>query len=70
MKLGLGKNGKEKYKCKACGKEYTCAIKLGTSHLAHHIPRCNMVPQIQDVGGMLIDYEGKLRESKIDFNMN
>ena len=70
MKLGLGKDGKEKCKCKACGKEYTCASKSGTSHLARHIPRCHMVPQFQDVGGMLIDYEGKLRKRKFDSNMN
>ena len=70
VKLGLGKDGKEKCKCKACGKEYTCASKSGTSHLARHIPRCHMVPQFQDVGGMLIDYEGKLRKRKFDSNMN
>ena len=70
VKLGLGKDGKEKCKCKACGKEYTCASKSGTSHLARHIPRCHMVPQFQDVGGMLIDYEGKLRKGKFDSNMN
>ena len=38
VKIGVGKDDKEKYKCKACGKEYTCASKLGTSHLARHIP--------------------------------
>ena len=70
VKLGLGKDDKEKCKCKACGKEYTCASKSGTSHLARHIPRCHMVPQFQDVGGMLIDYEGKLRKRKFDSNMN
>ena len=70
VKLGVGKDGKEKCKCKDYEKEYTCASKSRTSHLARHIRRCHMVPQFQDVGGMFIDYEGKLRKRKFDSNMN
>ena len=70
VKIGVGNDGKEKCKCKACGKEYTCASKSGTSHLARHIPRCHMVPQFHDVGGMLIDHEGKLRRRKFDSKIN
>ena len=69
MKIGVGNDDKEKCKCKACGKEYTCASKPGTPHLTHHIPRCHMTPQFHDVGGMLIDYEGNLRR-KFDSKMN
>ena len=70
MKIRVGNDSKENFKCKACGKVYTCASKSGTSHLAHHIPRCHMTPQFHDVRGMLIDYEGKLRRIKFDFEMN
>ena len=70
MKIGVGKDGKEKCKCKTCEKEYTCASKSGTSHLARHIPRCHMVPQFHDIGRMLIDYERKLRKRKFDSKMN
>ena len=70
MKIGVGKDGKEKCKCKACGKEYTCASESRTSHLARHIPKCHMVPEFHDIGGMLIDYEGKLRKRKFDSKIN
>ena len=70
VKIGVGKDGKEKCKCKACGKEYTCASKSGTSRLARHIPKCHMVPKFHDVGEMLIDYEGKLRKRKFDSKIN
>ena len=70
MKIGVGKDGKEKCKCKACGKECTCSSKSGTSHLAHRIPRYHMVPQFHDTKWMLIDYEGKLRKRKFDSKMN
>ena len=70
MNIGVGNDGKEKCKCKACGKEYTCASKSRTSHLAFHISICHMVPQFHDVGGMLIDYEEKLRSRKFYYRMN
>ena len=70
VKIGTDKDVKEKCKCKACGKEYTCASKLGTSHLSHHIPRCHKIPRFHDVGDMLIDSEGKLKKRKFDPKMN
>ena len=70
VKIGVGKDGKEKCKCKACGKEYTYASKSGTSHLARHIPKCHIVPKFHDIGGMLIDYEGKSRKRKFDSKIN
>ena len=70
MKIGVGNDGKEEYKCKDCGKDYTCSSKSRTSHLECHIPRCHMAPQFHDVGGMLIDYDGKLRRRKFDSKMN
>ena len=70
VKIGVGKDGKEKCKCKACGKEYTCVSKSKTFHLARHIPKCHMVPKFHDVGGLLIDYEGKLRKRKFDSKIN
>ena len=42
VKIGVSKDGKEKYKCKTCGNEYTCASGVGTSHLSRHIPKCRM----------------------------
>ena len=70
MKIGIDKDGKEKCKCKAYGKEYSYASKSGTSHLTRYIPRCHMVPQFHDIGWMLIDYKGKLRKRKFDSKMN
>ena len=70
VKIGVSKDDKEKCKCKACRKEYSCASRLGTSHLLRHIPKCHMIPQFHDVGEMLIDCEGKLRKRKFDFKMN
>ena len=49
MKIGVDKDGKEKCKCKACGKENTYASKLGTSHLSRYIPRCHKIPRFHDV---------------------
>ena len=65
MKIGVDKDGKEKCKCKTCGKEYSCASKLGTSHLLGHIHRYYKIPRFHDVGEMLIDSEGKLKKRKI-----
>ena len=62
MKNEVGKDGKEKCKCTACRKEYTCSSKSGTSHVSRHIPKCRMIPQFHNVGEMLIDCEGKLRK--------
>ena len=47
-----------------------CASKSGTSHLARHIPKCHMVTKFHDIGGMLINYEGKLRKRKFDSKIN
>lgn len=65
LKIGIGKDGKEKCKCKTCGKKYTCVSKSGTSHLGRHIR-----PKFYNVGGMLIDYEGRLRMRKFEFKIN
>ena len=54
VKIGVIKDGKEKCKCRACGKEYSCASRLGTSHLSCHIPKCHMIPRFHDVGKMPI----------------
>ena len=62
MKYRVGKDGKDKCKCKACMKEYTCSSKSRTSHLSRHIPKCHMIPQFHNVGEMVIDCEGKLRK--------
>ena len=62
MKNGVGKDGKEKCKCKVCWKEYTCSSKSRTYHISHHIPKCHMIPQFYNVGKLLIDCEGKLRK--------
>ena len=70
VKIRVSKDGKEKCKCRACGKEYSCASILGTSHLSRHIPKCHMIPHFHDVGELLIDCEGKLRKRKIDSKMN
>ena len=70
VKIGVDKDGKEKCKCKACGKEYTCASKLRTSHISRHILRCHKIPRFHDVGDMLIDSEGKLKKRKFDPKMN
>ena len=70
VKFGVDKDDKEKCKCKACGKKYTCVGKLGTSHLSRYIPRCHKIPRFHDVGDMLINSEGKLKKIKIDPKMN
>ena len=70
VKIGVDKDDKEKCKCQACGKEYTCASKLGASHLSCHIPRCHKIPSFHDVGDMLINSEGKLKKIKFDPKMN
>ena len=70
VKIGVDKDDKEKCKCKDYGKEYTCASKLGTSHLSRHIPRCHKIPRFHDVGDMLIDSEWKLKKRKFDPKMN
>ena len=70
MKNGVGKDGKEKGKCKACGKEYTCPSKSRTSHLSRHIPKCHMIPQFYNVEEMLIDCERKLRKRIFDPKKN
>ena len=62
VKIWVSKDGKEKCKCRVCGKEYSCASRLGTSHLSRHIPKCHMIPRFHDVGEMLIDCEEKLRK--------
>ena len=30
-------------------KEYTCASKLGTSHISRHIPRCHKIHRFHDI---------------------
>ena len=70
MKIRVGKDDKEKYKCDAYEKEYTYASKLGTSHLTRHIPSCHIVPQFHGIGEMIIDHEGKLRKGEFDSKMN
>ena len=70
VKNGMSKDGKEKCKCRACQKEYSCASRLGTSHLSRYISKCHMIPPFHDVGEMLIDCEGKSRKRKFDSKMN
>ena len=70
VKIGVSKDSKEKCKCNTCRKEYSCASRLGTSHLLCHIPRCHMIPRFHDVKETLIDYERKLRKRKFDSKMN
>ena len=53
-KIGLTNDGVEKYKCKACGKEYSCSSKGGTSHLNHHISKFLMISRFDDVGNMIL----------------
>nr|GLL49438.1 zinc finger BED domain-containing protein DAYSLEEPER-like [Ipomoea trifida] len=60
---------KETARCKYCNKEYTIGShQYGTSTLSRHLSTCKQKPKYEDVGNMLIDYEGKLRAKKIDHN--
>nr|GLL32195.1 Putative AC transposase [Ipomoea trifida] len=60
---------KETARCKYCNKEYTIGShQYGTSTLSRHLRTCKQKPKYEDVGNMLIDYEGKLRAKKIDHN--
>lgn len=42
VKIGVGGDGKQKCKCKSCGKVYTCGY-VGTSHLHYHITKCPVI---------------------------
>ena len=46
-KIGVGEDGKEKCKCKGCGKVYTCGRRVGTTVLHRHISKC---PKPYNVG--------------------
>jgi len=59
-----GKDGKERAKCNSCNKIYiTCGRKYGTSHLSRHIMKC-VKRKSEDVGQMILDMQGKLKEKK------
>ena len=54
-------------KCNRCGKEYVLSdSNYGTSTLKCHMNVCTSLSKYKDVGGMLLDHEGKLRTKKID----
>lgn len=60
-------DGKEKYKCKGCGKEYVvCGSKYGTSTLNRHIPKCVALPKYHNIGVMMLDEQGKLKSRQVD----
>jgi hypothetical protein len=61
-----GKDGIGRAKCNTCKKEYKCGGKLyGTSSLNRHILSCQK-SKYGDVGKMIIDMDGKIRQRKID----
>ncbi|KAF7802884.1 putative AC transposase [Senna tora] len=58
---------KERAKCNRCERKYIVGSgKIGTSTLAHHIPKCPGLSQYHNVGIMMLDQEGKLRSRQID----
>ncbi|KAF7820820.1 zinc finger BED domain-containing protein RICESLEEPER 2-like [Senna tora] len=60
-------DGKERAKCNGCDRKYIVGSgKIGTSTLAHHIPKCPGLSQYHNVGIMMLDQEGKLRFKLID----
>ncbi|KAK2416658.1 zinc finger BED domain-containing protein RICESLEEPER [Trifolium repens] len=61
-----GKDGIGRAKCNTCKKEYKCGGKLyGTSSLNRHILSCQK-SKYGDVGKMIIDMDGKIRQRNID----
>jgi len=71
VKIGLGADGKEKCKCKGCGKELSCRSRDGTTHLNRHTKSCMFLKgKFGDVGDMHIDVEGKLKRKKFDQKAN
>ena len=65
----IKKEGKEKAKCKGCGKEYAIGGRqYGTSTLGRHLVKCtsSQIAQYHDVSNMIIDNSGKLRSRKPD----
>ena len=63
----FSKFSQNKVKCNGCGKEYAWSdSNYGTSTLKRHMDVCTSLAKYKYVGGMLLDYEGKLRSRKID----
>ena len=65
VKIGESKGGKERARYNCCNKIYvTDKRKYGTSHLNHHVMKCDK-RKTKDVGQMILDMQGKLKEKKI-----
>lgn len=62
-----GPDGKEDVRCNYCGKIYHWDLhRNGTTTLNTHWKTCKKRPKDNDVGAMMLDYEGKMRARKLD----
>jgi len=65
-RIGVSDDGKERARCKGCNQKYIIGSKkFGTSHLKHHIEKCNKL-KCEDVRQMIVDEQGKLKARRID----